>query len=533
MKRTLVMLLAITMLLVTLVGCDGKKADSTTPTGSTGVTNSGNSVSKGTSKDTMVIRVNSDPTSFDPYTSGYGNSMVVTKSVFETLVNKDNEGNIKPGLATNWEWSEDGMSLTFKLREGVVFHNGEIFSADDVIWSLSTFKTQLNITETIFDFENIKKISDYEISIPLKQPAGDALARLCDITYAISNQAAVEQAGELYNWKPVGTGPFEFVSWVQGDEAKLKAFDKYWDGKPKIENLIMRVIPEDSQAAIELELGNVDVVLAPNLTDVERVKNGNVEGAAVGSYMDGNVWNLLFNYEKEWTLNKKLRQAISYAINKEDIVNGAYNGYAAVANQPMSRLFPGAYIEEYDASNYSTYDPEKAKKLLSEAGYSPGELNLVIVTDLDGTIIDMAQLIKKNLEDVGINLEIRSYDSATAVGIFIAGDEDDVHMNITLSGNGYPIVYLKFSDPNLSPNWDHAADSGLFDEVYKNYLKALSSTDRDECFSYVQQGVRIEVEETLMVPLVETTNYYLYADNLESLGYINGRDFNFKDAYFK
>ena len=124
---------------------------------------------------------------------------------------------------------------------------------------------------------------------------------------------------------------------------------------------------------------------------------------------------------------------------------------AAVANQPMSRLFPGAYIEEYDASNYSTYDPEKAKKLLSEAGYSPGELNLVIVTDLDGTIIDMAQLIKKNLEDVGINLEIRSYDSATAVGIFIAGDEDDVHMNITLSGNGYPIVYLKFSDPNLSP----------------------------------------------------------------------------------
>ena len=168
----------------------------------------------------------------------------------------------------------------FKLREGVVFHNGEIFSADDVIWSLSTFKTQLNITETIFDFENIKKISDYEISIPLKQPAGDALARLCDITYAISNQAAVEQAGELYNWKPVGTGPFEFVSWVQGDEAKLKAFDKYWDGKPKIENLIMRVIPEDSQAAIELELGNVDVVLAPNLTDVERVKNGNVEGAA-------------------------------------------------------------------------------------------------------------------------------------------------------------------------------------------------------------------------------------------------------------
>ena len=83
--------------------------------------------------------------------------MVVTKSVFETLVNKDNEGNIKPGLATNWEWSEDGMSLTFKLREGVVFHNGEIFSADDVIWSLSTFKTQLNITETIFDFENIKK----------------------------------------------------------------------------------------------------------------------------------------------------------------------------------------------------------------------------------------------------------------------------------------------------------------------------------------------------------------------------------------
>lgn len=528
MKKTLVLLLALTMLLATLVGCAGNK----TPTGSPDAKGSDNSASKDTSKDTLVIRVNSDPTSFDPFTSGYGNSLIVTKSIFETLVNKDNEGNIKPGLATKWEWSDDGMSITFNLREGVVFHNGEAFSADDAIWSLSTFKTQLNITETIFDFENMKKIGDYEINIPLKQPAGDALARLSDITYAIANKVAIEQAGDLYNWKPVGTGPFEFVSWVQGDEAKLKAFDKYWDGKPKIENVVMRVIPEDSQAAIELELGNIDVVIGPSSTDVARVEKGNVEGAALGSFMDGNVWNLLFNYEKEWTFNKKLRQAVSYAINKEDLVKGAYNGYAKVANQPMSSLFPGAYIDEYDASNYSTYDPEKAKQLLSEAGYSPGELNIVMVTDMDGTIIDMAQLIKKNLEDVGINLDIRSYDSATAVGIFIAGDEDDVHMNITLTGNGYPIVYLKFSDPNLSPNWDHAANSGLFDEVYKNYVKALSSTDKDEAFNYVQQGVRIEVEETLMVPLVETTNFFLYADNLKDLGYINGRDFNFKDAYF-
>jgi len=533
MKKILVVLLALTMVLATLAGCSGNNTGSAKPTGPAAGNEPGGSGTKASSKDTLVIRVNSDPTNFDPYTSGYGNSIIVVKSIFETLVNKDNEGNIKPGLATEWKWAEDGMSITFKLREGVLFHNGEKFSAADVIWSLNTFRTQLNIKETIFDFANIEKISDYEIKIPLLQPAGDALARLCDITYAITNQKAIEEAGDLYVWKPVGTGPYQFVSWVQGDECKLKAFDKYWDGKPKIENLVMRIIPEDSQAMIELELGNVDVVLGPSLTDVERVKNGSVDGVSLGNYKDGNVWNLLFNYEKEWTFNKKLRQAISYAINKEDIVKGAYNGYATVANQPMSSLFKGAYIEEYDPSVYSTYDPEKAKQLLSEAGYKPGELNLVMVTDLDDTIIDMAQLIKKNLSDVGINLEIRSYDSATAVGIFIGGDEDDVHMNITLSGNGYPIVYLKFSDPAYSPNWDHAADSGLFDKVYEYYKKALASTDRDECYNYVKEGVRIEVEETLMVPIVETETFYLYASNLKSLGYINGRDFNFKDAYFE
>ncbi len=533
MKKVLAVLLALTMVLATLAGCAGSNTGSATPTGPAAANQPDNSGSKASSKDTLVIRVNSDPTSFDPYTSGYGNSMIIVKSVFETLVNKDNEGNIKPGLATEWKWSEDGMSITFKLREGVLFHNGEKFSADDVIWSLNTFRTKLNIKETIFDFINMEKISDYEVKIPLLQPAGDALARLCDITYAISNQKAIEEAGDLYVWKPVGTGPYQFASWVQGDEGKLKAFDKYWDGKPKIDNLVMRIIPEDSQAMIELELGNIDVIIGPSLTDVDRVKKGNVEGVALGSYMDGNVWNLLFNYEKEWTFNKKLRQAISYAINKEDIVNGAYNGYAVVANQPMSSLFKGAYIEEYDPSVYSTYDPEKAKQLLSEAGYKPGELNLVMVTDLDDTIIDMAQLIKKNLSEVGINLEIRSYDSATAVGEFIGGNEDDVHMNITLTGNGYPIVYLKFSDPAYSPNWDHAADSGLFDEVYEYYKKALASTDRDECYNYVKQGVKIEVEETLMVPIVETESFYLYASGLKSLGYINGRDFNFKDAYFE
>ena len=540
MKKVLVVLLAFSMLLATLAGCSGSKQDTSANTGTSGASGASaddkapdNTASKGSSKDTLVIRVNSDPTSFDPYTSGYGNSLIVTKSIFETLVTKDNEGNIKPGLATSWDWAEDGMSITFKLREGVLFHNGESFSADDVIWSLGTFRTQLNITETIFDFQNMKKASDYEIVIPLLQPAGDALARLCDITYAISNQKAIEKAGELYNWQPVGTGPFEFVSWVQGDEAKLKAFDKYWDGKPKIENLVMRVIPEASQAAIELELGNVDLVIAPSLTDVQRVESGKVEGVTVGNYMDGNVWCLLFNYEKGWTFDKKLRQAISYAINKEDIVKGAFNGYASVANQPMSRIFPGAYNDEYDPATYSTYDPEKAKQLLKEAGYNAGDLNLVMVTDMDNTIVNIAQLIKKNLNDVGINLEIRSYDSATAVNEFITGDEDDVHMNITLSGNGYPIVYLKFSDPKYSPNWDHAADSGLFDEVYEYYKKALSSTDKDECFSYVKQGVKVEVEETLMVPIVENNTYYLYASNLKSLGYINGRDFSFKDAYFE
>lgn len=528
-KKLLSTILALTVALSLLAGCAGTSSGPDSGS-SSGTTDVGGSAS---SKDTLVIRVNSDPTSFDPYTSGYGNSLIITKSIFETLTTKDNEGNIKPGLATSWQWAEDGMSIDFKLREGVTFHNGEAFTADDVIWSLSTFRTQLNITETVFDLGNIQKISETEIKIPLLQKAGDALARLCDITYAISNQKAIEEAGDQYNWKPVGTGPYKFVSWVQGDEANLAANEAYWDGKPKIENLTMRIIPEASQAEIELELGNVDVVIGPDLTDVKRADAGDVEGVSLGGYMDGNVWCLLFNYDKPWTKELKLRQAISYAINKDDIVSAVYNGYASVSNQPMSKLFKGAYNSEYDPSSYSTYDPEKAKQLLSEAGYEPGELNLVMVTDQDATIVATAQLLKKNLEDVGIGLEIKSYDSATAVSGFIKGDEDDVHMNITLSGNGYPIVYLKFSDPDYTPNWDNSANSGLFDEVYDNYKKALASTDKDECFDFVKQGVNVEVEQTLMVPLVEGSSYYLYSSKLKDLGYINGKDFNFKDAYFE
>lgn len=486
------------------------------------------------SKDTLTIRLAADPNGFCPYTSGYSISvMLVNRSVYEALVKKDNAGNIMPSLATDWKVADDGMSIHFTLRQGVTFQNGDPFTAEDVVYSFKVLKTERNVTENIFDFQNMTADSEYEVTIPLFAPAGDALARLCAVDYSISSKRAMDEAGEGWLWKPLGTGPYTLKYYRPGDEFCLEANPNYWGEKARIKTVVARIIPENSQAAIELELGNIDLLMGPDTSDIKRAQSGDTPGVAVFEWSEGNVNNIFFNFEKEWTKNKDVRMAISYAINRDDIVKAVFGGLAYKANQPMSRIYGDAYISEYDENPVFDYNPEKAKECLAAAGYKPGELKLVAVVDQDATNVAMLQLIKKNLEDVGIGLDIRSYDSATTIGILLKGDEDDIHMNLTMTGNGYPIEYLKFSNPDYNPNWDNAAFCGLFDDVYPCYQKALASTSREDCFAAVKEGVRIETEEALFVPVTESMAQFLYADTLHIEGFENGRDFDISQFWFE
>lgn len=488
-----------------------------------------------TSRDTMNVAIAQDANGFCPITSGYSQAvLVVTRNVYEGLVWRDTSGNIAPILATEYAWDEDGLGLTFKLREGVTFTNGEAFDADDVVWTYRDFylNTSFGASENVFDFANIEKIDDYTVHIPMLKKAGDALALLCDTKYDIMNQQAVEEAGDFYVVKPVGTGPYVLESYVEGDGMVLTANPNYWGGVPAITTINVRIIPESTQVMIEMENGNIDLSLNPSKADCYAALQGDFPGIVAHEFSDGNVMCLYFNYRKDWAQNKSVRECISYAINKDDIMMAAYEGLAKTANQMMGRVYADSYIDEYDENPLYSYDPDKAIEKLAESGYAPGELTMDFFVDQDNAAGLTAQVIKNNLEAVGINVNVGVFDSQAWVGNVLAG-EGDIHVNIGCSGNGYPISYLSNSDPNKTPNWDDYASYADSKRVFEFYTKAQEASDPAEIFRYVQDGVRIVAEEALCVPLVETQGQVLMREELKGVVYYSDNYFSYMGAYFE
>lgn len=237
MKRKLVCcLLCAAMLLGLLTGC-GSKTDPPAPTaaptdngGQTG-TESGETTPAPQGKTDLRVAVNMDAPGFDPYTSGYNvSSALICRNVYETLLNLDAAGNLYAGLATDWEWGADNMSVILTIRQGVKFSNGEDLNADVVIFSLRDYRGKTAVGgegESLFDFDNMKKLDDFKVEIPLKRAGSDAFITLTDQMYSICSKKAAEELGDNYPNNPVGTGPYKFVSFTSGVGAKLEANEDY------------------------------------------------------------------------------------------------------------------------------------------------------------------------------------------------------------------------------------------------------------------------------------------------------------------
>ena len=203
MKRKLVCcLLCAAMLLGLLAGCGSKTETNTTPANNEGQSSNGsdNSAAAPQGKTNLRVAVNMDAPGFDPYTSGYNiSSALICRNVYETLLNLDAAGNLYAGLATDWQWGADNMSVILTLRQGVKFTNGEDLNADVVIFSLRDYRGKTAVGgegESLFDFDNMKKLDDYKVEIPLKRAGSDAFITLTDQMYSICSKKAAEEKVE-------------------------------------------------------------------------------------------------------------------------------------------------------------------------------------------------------------------------------------------------------------------------------------------------------------------------------------------------
>lgn len=357
---------------------------------------------------------------------------MVPLNVFDRLVDIEIEGDsskLVPSLASSWEISEDGKEYTIKLREGIKFHNGNDFKANDVIYSFtrlvnvkgavnSDFVSQVvgfdELSEGLTDtFKGIEKIDDYTIKITLKEPYSGFMASLAAAPTSILDEESVSKAQDEFGMSTehtVGTGAYKFKEWVLNDKIVLEKNDKYFKGEVKNDGAIIKIIPDSETQNIMYRNKELDILDLDFMTDYvpkykEDFANNLFSIPRVG------ITYFTFNYNIKPFDNEKVRKAISVAINREEIIENLYNGIASIENG----IFPKGLIGYNENIEKIEYNKEYAKELLKEAGYEDGfDMEIALSSSsAGGTVNDVLEVIAEQLKEVGINASVKVYDKST------------------------------------------------------------------------------------------------------------------------
>lgn len=511
--RMIALMMCLTVLLGMLSGCGGGQQSAS----SDGAAASG---AGSASHDTVTISIETEPTAIHPAFATSVVSNLVGIQMFETLINKV-DGEFVPGLATDWEWADDNLSITFTLREGVKFHNGETMTAEDVAFTYNTAMAT-GYTESLCGFmDHMEVVDDTHVTLYLKEVYGAALESIVQATLGIFPKAYYESDPEGFSRNPVGTGPYKFSEWVSGASISLTAFDDYWgDQKATIPNVRFVLYNNAAtSAALALENDEIDILTNVAATDVTRLENAQnvqvatTEGAAIAFVMFSMEDGSLFQDEN-------LRLAIAHAINKEDVLLGAVEGMGTVANA----IFPSYTfgVSGYEAPGY---DPEQAKADLAAAGYPDG-LSIDVIVNSNDTYYKPAEIVQAQLAEVGINLNMEKMESnAWFEDVWRAGDYG---MSILLFSCAMPDVmyYYQMFTSDGNENFGHVVCPDL-DEAYE---RARTITDLDERAQACYDVVKAFGDHAICVPIyckdkimaadadlngfVAETNGYVYCSQL-------------------
>ncbi|WP_445326894.1 ABC transporter substrate-binding protein [Solibacillus sp. FSL R7-0682] len=517
MKKGYLKLLSLVMLLTMalfLAACGSDDANSSgeteTDTGTPTTENTDDSSSS--TPQVLVFGRGADSVSLDPGIVTDGESFKVTQNLFETLLNfGEQDTTIHPGLAKEWTVSDDGLTYTFQLQEGVKFHDGTDFNAEAVIKNVDRWKggkeEDFYYFNSMFKAEGEDIISevtsegDYTVIFKLSRPQAPFLKNLAMSPFGIGSPTAFEAAGDKFGDNPVGTGPFKFTEWKRNDSITIEKFEDYWEeGLPKLDKVIFRSIPDNSARLNELIAGHIDLADGVNPSDGKTVE-GNSELQLI-ERPSMNIGYLGLTNTRAPFDNKLVRQAVNYAINKQAIVDAFFEGRAEVAANPM----PPSISGYNDAISPYPYDPEKAKALLAEAGYDGKEIELWAMPVPRPYMPDgakVAEVIQKNLEDVGIPSKIVTFEWATYLDKAKDGEADAFMLGWTGdNGDADNFIYTLLDKDNIGSN-NYAYYSN--DEVHDLLIKAQSETDENVRNDLYKKAQEIIHEDAPWVPLAHST----------------------------
>lgn len=414
---------------------------------------------------TLVVSIAQATVQLDPAiagSNGYGDIIPINENIYEGLTRYKNGGTeIEPALAESWTTSDDGLTYVFKIRPNVTFHDGTPLDAKA---AETNFLRQFDQTHPLYNegmvyreivFAEVASIAatgDLDLTITLNRPITLLPANLAVFAAGIASPTALEQFGDDYSNNAAGTGPFKLESWTKDVELALVANEEYWGGRPALDRVIFRTIPDDTVRLTELTTGGVDVANQIDFKDVESVQSDPNLALVTGPFL--NVQFLAFNQNLAPFDNQKVRQAFSHAINKQNIADVVFYGNYTLGAGPIA---PG--LTGYDATLAETYpfDPERATALLEESG--AGEITFDLYTRTNSFWPLLSQLVQADLAEIGVTANLVSLADAEFFAALNA-NEAPAFINDWTWDNGDPdnVMYSLFSAPRAESRLGYKND---------------------------------------------------------------------------
>ncbi|MGU3586656.1 ABC transporter substrate-binding protein [Rhodococcus sp. C26F] len=460
-----------------------------------------------------------EPRGLDPHRQVFWETYRVSRNIFEPLVGEDlttTDGTpeLVPVLATGWDHSEDGRTWTFQLREGVTFHDGSPFDAEALhknvrrVWDRSyeyfDEESAGRVKVWFANLTNAAPTGDYTYTFEFDRPFLGFPRILAQSMYTlpVGNPVVWETYGnDGFAEHPEGTGPYRFVSRAIGDRIELERNENYWGEPPHLHTLTFRIIPNNQTRVASLINGEVDLISYVQPDDVETLENAGIDvpegtGAEL-IYFSFNRRNPVFD-------DDRVREALIHGLDRQALADEVYNGYAT---PQYSFLPPGNEAYRDEVTDFE-YDPERARQLLADAGYGPGELRFNLVVDVANE--NVGQWLQAHLKQIGVETEVVSLDRVNY----------SARVYNPQPGDGLSID--EFGETNAE--WLHNGYNGLknrglnpeqYPEVTQAIETALYADDAEQRIALWQAAEEQLRSKALVIPAVNLNRYYATGPNVE------------------
>lgn len=498
-KLTLLIIAVLTIFLIT--ACSNKE---NTPDNAANV------------KTDLTMGYTTEPEGLDPHRTAAASTFTVTNNIYDTLVGVTSDWEVVPRLAKGWEISENGMEITFKLRDDVKFHNGRQMTAKDVEFSFNRLKDAESPKAR--DYENITKIEvvdDNTIKFTTEILDVELLK-----SFAYPWTAVVpEEAAENLKTAPVGTGAFTLKEWVPQQHLVLQRNDNYYGDKAKLETVKLVLIPDATSMMAGFQVGDLDII--PLTGDQVTMVENNGDYKVISEPMNA-VQIMSLNTNHKILSNEKVRQAIAMAINKQEVIDASMFGYG----DKIGSHLPPTSPDYFDTNDIIEYNPEKAKELLKEAGYENGfDISLSLPKNYQ-LHVDAGQVIADQLSKIGINVNIELIEWGTWLSeVYGAKNFDMTVVGHTGRLDSYAFLSRYYSDSN-----DYISlKTGEVDELLDRAQQELNDDKRKEIYKEIQ----VVLANKLPAIYLQTPHTMLALQkNVEGMEIFPIDFYDFKEVYF-